>query len=116
MCEDEKWATNIAFVGNEKTVKKVLKKLNELEEKGEIEDLTGIEGPFDSLQVMLKRRAENLSLGIAYEVNTEPKAIETKTNESIAEEPEDDWFDDNDECPSDEEDDWFEEDEDDETI
>jgi len=27
------------------------KKLGELEESGEIEDLNGIEGPFDSLQV-----------------------------------------------------------------
>lgn len=114
MCEDEKWATNIAFVGNEKTVKKVIKKLNELEEKGEIEDLTGIEGPFDSLQVMLKRRVDNLSLVIIDD--SEPKAIDTKTNKSIAEESEDDWFDDNDEWPSDEEDDWFEEEDDDETI
>lgn len=62
MTDKEKWATNVAFVGDEKTVKKILKKLGELEGGGEIQDLTGIEGPFDSLQLMLKRRVENLAL------------------------------------------------------
>lgn len=53
MSDDEKWATNVAFVGSEETVKKILKKLGQLEESGEIEDLTGIEGPFDSFSQCL---------------------------------------------------------------
>ena len=60
MSNDEKWAANIAFVGSKEKVKKILKIVEELEDNGDIEDYTGIEGPFDSLQLMLKRRVENL--------------------------------------------------------
>lgn len=62
MSGDEKWAANIAFVGNKEKVKKILEMVEQLEDAGEIEDYTGIEGPYDSLQLMLKRRVENLSL------------------------------------------------------
>lgn len=62
MSKDEKWAANIAFVGSKETVKKIIEMIEELEDNGEIEDYTGIEGPYDSLQLMLKRRVENLSL------------------------------------------------------
>ncbi|MBE0353187.1 MULTISPECIES: hypothetical protein [Pseudoalteromonas] len=103
MSDDEKWATNVAFVGNEETVKKILKKLNQLEESGEIEDLTGIEGPFESLQPMLKRRVENLALGVID--NSTPAQIEVTSQAS--DEPEEEWFDDDD-IPLD--DDWFEDD------
>ncbi|WP_445778316.1 hypothetical protein [Shewanella sp.] len=103
MSDDEKWATNVAFVGNEETVKKILKKLNQLEESGEIEDLTGIEGPFESLQPMLKRRVENLALGVID--NSTPAQIEVTSQAS--DEPEEEWFDDDDN-PLD--DDWFEDD------
>ncbi|MDV6344063.1 hypothetical protein [Nitrosomonas sp. Is37] len=41
---------------------KILDYVDELEQKGEIDDLTGIDGPFESLQLMLKRRNENLAL------------------------------------------------------
>lgn len=101
MSDEEKWATNVAFVGNEATVKKILKKLGELEESGEIEDLTGIEGPFDSLQPMLKRRVENLALGIS----DEPAPTQIELTPQASDEPEDDWFD-GDDIPLD--DDWFE--------
>jgi|GEM_PF-3120589 len=62
MSSDEKWAANIAFVGSKEKVKQILEMVEELENAGEIEDYTGIEGPYDSLQLMLKRRVENLSL------------------------------------------------------
>lgn len=62
MSGDEKWAANIAFVGSKEKVKKILEMVEELEDAGEIEDYTGIDGPYDSLQLMLKRRVENLSL------------------------------------------------------
>lgn len=103
MSDDEKWATNVAFVGSEETVKKILKKLSQLEESGEIEDLTGIEGPFDSLQPMLKRRVENLALGVIDD--STPAQIEVTPQAS--DEPEEEWFDDDD-IPLD--DDWFEDD------
>jgi hypothetical protein len=103
MSDDEKWATNVAFVGNEETVKKILKKLGQLEESGEIEDLTGIEGPFDSLQPMLKRRVENLALG----VNEESTPAQIEVTPQASDEPEGEWFDDDD-IPLD--DDWFEND------
>jgi len=61
--ENEKWAVNVAFVAkNERVAKKILKYLEEQEDAGEIEDSTGIDGPYDSLQLMLKRRSENLAL------------------------------------------------------
>ena len=60
--EKEKWAANFAFTGNEEAIKKVKDLLNNLEESGHINDVTGISGPFESLQLMLKRRVENLSL------------------------------------------------------
>jgi uncharacterized protein YjgD (DUF1641 family) len=62
MTDSEKWAANVAFVGNKDTVKKILNMINELEESGELQDCTGIDGPFDSLQDLLKRRADNLML------------------------------------------------------
>jgi len=64
---EEKWAGNFAFTGNEATVKKVKKILDELEANGEIDDITGILGPHESLQLMLKRRVENLALGAGLE-------------------------------------------------
>ncbi|HCE3205328.1 hypothetical protein P3633_22850 [Vibrio parahaemolyticus] len=109
MAEDEKWATNLAFVGNEQTVKKIIRKLNELEDSGEIEDLTGIEGPFESLQPMLKRRVENLALGA--DVQTDPIPTElTKLSSDIPVDDEiddEDWFDEDNDF---EDDDWFEDD------
>ena len=61
--ENEKWAVNVAFVAkSEQVAKKILKYLEEQEDAGEIEDSTGIDGPYDSLQLMLKRRSENLAL------------------------------------------------------
>jgi hypothetical protein len=101
MSDEEKWAANVAFVGDEKTVKKILKKLSELEEKGEITDLTGIEGPFDSLQKLLKRRVDNLALGI----NTGALPTQIELAQQAPDEPEEDWFND-DHVTSD--DDWFE--------
>ncbi|MBK1820493.1 hypothetical protein [Burkholderia orbicola] len=61
---EEKWAANIAFTGDEQTVKKVLNFLDGLENEGKIGDYTGINGPYESLQLMLKRRVENLALGV----------------------------------------------------
>ncbi|MDH2528313.1 hypothetical protein QDR63_18820 [Acinetobacter baumannii] len=63
--KDEKWAVNIAFVAqNKETARLVLDFIDSLEDDGKIEDSTGIHGPFDSLQLMLKRRAENLALDV----------------------------------------------------
>lgn len=62
MADIEKWAANVAFVGNKDTVKKILDIINELEESGELQDCTGIDGPYDSLQDLLKRRVDNLLL------------------------------------------------------
>ncbi|EJD6080890.1 hypothetical protein M0L39_RS09835 [Providencia rettgeri] len=62
MSGDRKWAANIAFVGSKDKVKKILEMVEQLDDAGEIEDYTGIDGPYDSLQLMLKRRVENLSL------------------------------------------------------
>ncbi|SMF22312.1 hypothetical protein [Pseudogulbenkiania subflava] len=64
MSKEEKWAANIAFVGSKEKVKEILKMIEKLEEQGELEDYTGIEGPYDSLQLMLKRRNENLALEV----------------------------------------------------
>ncbi|MDP1977618.1 hypothetical protein [Undibacterium sp.] len=57
---DEKWAVNLAFVGNKETVKKVVKLVNEMEESGTIQDFNMIEGPFSKLQDLLKDRKQNL--------------------------------------------------------
>lgn len=62
--EKKKWAANIAFTGDEDTVKKVLDFVEGLENEGRIGDYTGIDGPYESLQLMLKRRVENLALGV----------------------------------------------------
>tara|TARA_B100000683_G_C12483860_1_gene552362 strand:- start:1077 stop:1292 length:216 start_codon:yes stop_codon:yes gene_type:complete len=62
MADKEKWAANIAFTGSEEAVKKVIDFVEELEENGEVEDYTEIDGPYESLQLMLKRRVENLAL------------------------------------------------------
>lgn len=74
MAEDKKfedqWATNIAFTGDEATVKMVIKFVENLEDEGKIKDFTRIDGPYESLQLMLKRRVENLGLGIE-----SPKAL-----------------------------------------
>jgi hypothetical protein len=108
---EEKWAVNVAFVCDEKTAKRVLKAISGLEEKGEITDLTGIEGPYNSLQIMLKRRLENLTLGVntgviptqigltqppPYKpelgVNTEVVPSQIGLTQQTPDEPEDDWF------------------------
>lgn len=60
--ENESWAANIAFVGDEKTVQEVLEFIEEKEAAGKITDLLTLDGPFDSMQLMLKRRKENLML------------------------------------------------------
>ena len=62
MADIEKWAATVAFVGNKDTVKKILDIINGLEESGELQDCTGIDGPYDSLQDLLKRRVDNLLL------------------------------------------------------
>lgn len=67
---EEKWAANIAFTGDEATVKKVIKLVESLENEGKIDDFTWIDGPHESLQLMLKRRVENLALGLE-----SPKAL-----------------------------------------
>lgn len=77
MAEEEKWAANIAFVGSKEKVKAILKMVDELEEQGHIEDYTGIEGPYDSLQLMLKRRVENLVLGAK---GTEPEKVRDESS------------------------------------
>ena len=74
---EEKWAANIAFTGDEATVKKVIKLVESLEEEGKVGDFTWIDGPYDSLQLMLKRRAENLALSIE-----PPKALPPNNQES----------------------------------
>lgn len=74
MDEDKKWAANIAFTGDEDTVKKIIAFVEKLEGEGKIEDYTWIDGPHQSLQELLKRRAVNLAL----EVGT-PKAL-SQTN------------------------------------
>ena len=78
MSNDEKWAANIAFTGSKENVKKILALVEELEDKGEIEDYTEIDGPYDSLQLMLKRRVENLSL----EPKGEPDPLQLEKPES----------------------------------
>lgn len=60
--ENEPWAANIAFVGDEKTVQEVLEFIEEKEAEGKIKDVLTLDGPFDSMQLMLKRRKENLML------------------------------------------------------
>ncbi|MHA7122286.1 hypothetical protein ACWV16_16480 [Achromobacter xylosoxidans] len=75
--EKKKWAANIAFTGDEDTVKKVLDFVERLEGEGKIGDYTGIDGPYDSLQLMLKRRVENLALGVE-----PPKALPPNNQES----------------------------------
>lgn len=67
---EEKWAANIAFTGDEATVKKVIKLVESLESEGKIDDFTWIDGPHESLQLMLKRRVENLALEVGL-----PKAL-----------------------------------------
>jgi hypothetical protein len=80
MSNDEKWAANIAFTGSKENVKKILAMVEELEDKGEIEDYTEIDGPYDSLQQMLKRRVENLSL----EAKGEPEPSRLENPESLS--------------------------------
>jgi len=70
---EEKWAANFAFTGSEATVKEVKKFLDSLEASGKIDDMTGISGPHESLQLMLKRRVENLALGATSE-STKPES------------------------------------------
>jgi hypothetical protein len=79
--DNEKWAANIAFVGNKKEVKQLLKMFQESEEGGHIQDLNLIEGPFDSLQLMLKKRKENLFLMAADESPIPDKSIENQSIE-----------------------------------
>lgn len=93
MSDNEPWAANIAFTGSKSATKKILKMIDELEEDGEIKDVTGIEGPYESLQLMLKRRSENLKL-----TGSEPFMIEqSEMTPQASDEPEDDdWFKDDD--------------------
>ncbi|WP_124616225.1 hypothetical protein [Burkholderia contaminans] len=74
---DNKWAANIAFTGDEATVKKVIKFVESLEGEGKVGDFTWIDGPYESLQLMLKRRVENLALGVE-----SPKALPQNNPES----------------------------------
>lgn len=77
---EEKWAANIAFTGDEATVKKVIRLVESLESEGKIDDFTWIDGPHESLQLMLKRRVENLALGLE-----PPKALPQSNQESSRE-------------------------------
>jgi hypothetical protein len=80
----EKWAANIAFVGDKETVKELLKMFSKLEEEGRIKDFNKIDGPYDSLQTMLKRRKENLALHMTETIlSSGPKLIDgnDKSNE-----------------------------------
>jgi hypothetical protein len=60
--KERKWAANIAFVGDESKVKKLIEYFKEEEKNGGISDFTRIDGPYEKLQDMLKDRAKNLSL------------------------------------------------------
>lgn len=60
--EKEPWAANIAFVADEETFKQVIEFIEEKEAEGKIKDLLTLDGPYDSMQLMLKRRKENLML------------------------------------------------------
>ena len=62
MAENEKWAVNIAFVGDKELVMDIIKQVEYLEEQGHLNDCTTIQGPFESLQGMLKDRIKNLGL------------------------------------------------------
>ena len=64
MPDNDMWAANIAFTGSKAQIKEILNFVEEFEEAGKIDDYTGIHGPFESLQLMLKRRKENLALGL----------------------------------------------------
>lgn len=74
MSDEEKWAANVAFVGNKEAVREILKLVNSLEENGKINEVTSIDGPYESLQLMLKRRVENLSLEVSQN-NTDGKNL-----------------------------------------
>lgn len=73
--QKESWAANIAFVSDEETVQEIYELLEKKESEGKIKDLLTMDGPYDSLQLMLKRRKENFRL------ETKPQSEEDKSNE-----------------------------------
>lgn len=99
--DEQKWAINLAFTGTKKEIKDLVRRLQDREEQGGIQDLNLIEGPYNSLQEMLKDRGKNL--GIAMENKAAPQVLPAPTDDIAYKSdynqdmPEDDFSEDDDE-------------------
>lgn len=70
--QNEPWAANIAFVSDEETVQEIYELLERKEAEGKIKELLTMDGPHESLQLMLKRRKEN------FQLETKPKSDDSE--------------------------------------
>jgi len=68
------WTANIGISGDKETVQKIIKLIEAEEEEGKLTEVSRIDGPYESLRLMMKRRQENLAL----EINERPEESEDK--------------------------------------